>query len=55
VDWNAESDLIFQKDLEYDPRKLDRSEACIRLHNYCPKRKKSCDLQPVDGDSKQQR
>jgi hypothetical protein len=31
VDRNAESDPIFQKDLdlEYDPRKSDRSEACV--------------------------
>jgi hypothetical protein len=30
VDRNAESDPIFQRDLdlEYDPRKSDRSEAC---------------------------
>jgi hypothetical protein len=30
VERNAESDPIFQKDLdlEYDPRKSDRSEAC---------------------------
>jgi hypothetical protein len=32
-DWNAELDPIFQKDLdlEYDPRKLDGSEACTSV------------------------
>jgi hypothetical protein len=39
VDRNVESDPIFQKDLdlEYDPRKSDRSEACLQVLGWVMK------------------